>query len=107
MRQVNLRDQSPDSADAGQVEKLTGHLNARMEELTEDGLTVSCEVQNGVGRIRIRFPNQACGKALRRLERYGIMASEKENQILFTVTGRVSHEDMDYVQGAVMEILYG
>ena len=106
MRQVNLTGQPPSPGCAGQVEKLTGHLNARMEELMEDGLTVSHELQNGVGKIRIGFPHQESRKALRRLADFGIAAAEADHQVLFTVTDRISHEDLDYVQGAVMEILY-
>lgn len=107
MRQVNLADQPLIGTGSGQVEKLTGHLHARMEELIEDGLTVSCQVHKDAGRILISFPNQDSRKALRQLAAYGILAAEEENQILFIVTERVSHEDMDYVQGAVMEMLYG
>ena len=106
MRQVNLTGLPPVPAHVHQVEKLTGHLNARMEELIEDGLTVSHTLQNSVGRVMIRFPNEESGRARKRLADYGIASTVEENQVIFTVTALVSHEDLDYVQGAVMEILY-
>ncbi len=107
MRQINLTGLPLVPSDVNQVEKLTGHLNARMEELIEDGLTVSHRIQNGVGLVSISFPNMEGARAQQRLSDYGVAATEESNQVIFRVTGLVSHEDLDYVQGAVMEILYG
>lgn len=85
------------------VAKLTGHLNARMAELVEDGLTLSCQEN----RVAIAFPGLDSATACSKLAQFGIVAGAEGGQVVFTVTDRVSHEDLDYVQGAVMEILYG
>lgn len=85
------------------VDKLTGHLNARMAELVEDGLTLSCQEN----RVTVAFPGLDSATARAKLAQFGVAAGDEDGRVVFTVTDRVSHEDLDYVQGAVMEILYG
>lgn len=90
------------------IVRRTGHLNARMEELLSDGLFVEhgLDAAQGTGWVHIRFPRLESREAARRLwERYGIRSlTEQGDVVAFLVTGRASFEDMDYVQGAVVEL---
>jgi len=90
------------------IVRRTGHLNARMEELRPDGLYVEhgLDQTHKIGWVRIRFPWLESGEAARRLrEEYGIRSLPvEENAVTFLVTSRASFEDMDYVQGAVVEL---
>ena len=91
------------------VYRLTGHLNARMEELREDGLSVRCvrSERDDTGMVWIRFPGLTGKEAVRRLWRaYRIKTcpAEAEGEVPFRVTAGVTFEDMDYVQGAVMDL---
>lgn len=90
------------------IVRRTGHLNARMEELLADGLFVAhgLDAAQGTGWVHIRFPRLESGQAARRLrEEYGIRSLPVvEDVVAFLVTGRASFEDMDYVQGAVVEL---
>ena len=90
------------------IVRRTGHLNARMEELLPDGLLVAhgLDTAQGIGWVHIRFPRLESGEAARRLrEEYGIRSLPVEGDAVgFLVTGRASFEDMDYVQGAVVEL---
>ena len=90
------------------IVRRTGHLNARMEELLADGLFVEHGLDEirGTGWVHIRFPRLESGEAARRLlEEYGIRSLPVAgDSVTFLVTGRASFEDMDYVQGAVVEL---
>jgi len=90
------------------IVRRTGHLNARMEELLPDGLSVAhgLDPAQGTGWVHIHFPRLESREATRRLrEEYGIHSLPGQGDVVaFLVTGRASFEDMDYVQGAVVEL---
>jgi len=94
-----------------QITAIAGHLNARMRELVEDGLDVTEQIpaDAGYGVVRIRFPRVESGAAAQLLEaRYQIRSGPADGlgMLPFFVTDGVSFEDIDYVQGAVMDLLY-
>jgi len=108
MRSVCLRSESaPAPAGSGAaLKRLTGHLCARMRELEEIGLTVGGELSEGLVTIRF-FGRDNAGAAVwleeKRRIRTGYDAGT--DMILMQVTDAVTFEDLDYVQGAVMELL--
>ncbi len=91
---------------AGHIRRLTGHLLARMKELEEIGLTAAGNLSEG--RVSIRFSGRDNAEAADWLKRKrGIETAydQVENLIYMQVTGKITFEDIDYVQGAVTELL--
>ncbi len=111
MRTVDLRKDLPFMPFEGfaGIRQRTAHLAARMEELCEDGIVVEhglLEVE-GSGWVTVLLPQMAALGALNALADWGVKAqlTPQNDKLLFWVTGRVSFEDIDFLQGAVMEIM--
>ena len=96
------------SSARARVLQVRDHLRYRMEEFLQDGLKVSCgaDEETGAGIVRIQFPNCESGRAAALLKAHDIEAAEIAGWTVFYLTELHSFEDMDYVQGAVTEILY-
>jgi len=108
MRTVYLNRANDTSSSCGcdAVKRRTGHLLARMKELEEYGLTVAGQPAKGV--VTICFSKWDNGEACRLLEdKYRVLTEYDagENQIRMRVTAAVTFEDLDYVQGAVTQLL--
>lgn len=115
MRRVDLRErpvrEDLTAEERKRITAVAGHLNARMRELIEDGLDTSEQIPAGAGYgvVWIRFPRLESNAAASRLrDSYQILAgpADGEGMLPLFVTECVCFEDMDYVQGAVMELLY-
>lgn len=104
-------------------ERLTGHLIARLAEYEEDGLRVlgTREEKKQVGVVSVDFLGRDNAECAYRLERdYGIqtrcglhcaplthktLGTYPQGTVRFSVGPFTRFEDIDYVQGAVAEIL--
>ena len=109
MRRVpmGLCGQAVPPTEGERVLQVRNHLRYRMEEFLQDGLRVAFgEEETGAGFVKISFPNCESVRAVELLKAHGIEAAETEGWVAFYVTERLNFEDMDYVQGAVTEILY-
>lgn len=88
------------------IRRLAGHLFARMKELEEIGLTAEANLSEG--RISVRFSRRDNAQAadwLKQKRRIETEYNPETNLIGMQVTGAITFEDLDYVQGAVMELL--
>ncbi|MPM02029.1 hypothetical protein SDC9_48274 [bioreactor metagenome] len=99
------------SGDPGLIQKRTGHLIARMEELGETGLSVTGGMDPvlGIGRVAIKLPKPDAVTAV------GLLANQwhiridppaADGTLLLSVTISVSFEDIDYFQAAVMNLIW-
>jgi len=93
------------------VQKRTGHLIARMEELSESGLIVSGGIDpvSGVGRVGIKLPKPEAVTAVGLLaEKWHVTIDPPavDGILYLTVTTSVSFEDIDYFQAAVMDLIW-
>ena len=106
-------------------ERLTGHLIARLAEYEEDGLRVlgTKDEKKQVGVVSVDFLEKDNAECAYRLERdFGIqtrcglhcaplahktLGTYPQGTVRFSVGPFTSFEDIDYVQGAVAEILCG
>ena len=105
--------------------KLTGHLWARMMELEGDGLRVlgTDDPKRRAGLVSVDFLRADNGEMAFRLEQeYGIqtrcglhcapvahqtLGTFPQGAVRFSVGPFTTFEDIDYVQGAVYELLLG
>lgn len=112
MRTVDFsRHHQISSGDPGLVQKRTGHLIARMEELGEMGLSVTGGMDPllGIGRVGIKLPKPEAVTAVGLLaDKWHIRVDPPaaDGVLLLTVTISVSFEDIDYFQAAVMDLIW-
>lgn len=111
MRCVDLTRTAPalGEAEALRVQKLTGHLWARLMELEEDGLRVlsPTDPKAGSGEVRVQFPAGEGRTAVQRLgERYGVRCTAgAQGDVCFALGPDTTFEALDYVQDAVYRYL--
>lgn len=111
MRSVDLTRAVPACGpeEARRVQKLTGHLWARLMELEEDGLRVLSPAgpKEGAGVVLVQVPGGDGGGAVRRLrERYGVACTVYgQGTVRFALGPDTSFEELDYVQDAVYRLL--
>ena len=104
-------------------QKLTGHLIARLREMEPDGLRVlgPLDPEEQVGVVSVDFPGLDNAEAAFRLERefhiqcrcglhcaplaHKTLGTYPQGTVRFSVGPFASFEDIDYVQGAVAELL--
>ena len=95
------------TGDADLLRRLTGHLLARMQELEVLGMTAEGSLPDGL--VTIRFTRRDNAEAARWLEQERQVRAAYDvgtDAIRMQVTPKVTFEDLDYVQAAVMELLY-
>lgn len=102
--------------------KLTGHLMARMRELEPDGLQIPGprEAAQRAGQVSILFPGIGAIQATHRLKASGItveppirtcpssaggLAAAPDRLVRMSLGQESTFEEMDYVQGVVIEIM--
>ena len=91
MRRVDLARPGAPSGDRARVARLTRHLKARLEDS---------------GTVTARFPGQDTGGVLDRLERdWGVTVLQDGEDAVFRLAPSVRFEDLDYVWGALFEVL--
>ena len=91
MRRVDLARPGAPSGDRARVARLTRHLKARLE---------------ASGTVTARFPGQDTGGVLDRLERdWGVTVLQDGEDAVFRLAPSVRFEDLDYVWGALFEVL--
>ena len=111
MRRVELEHAAPVNGPeaAVRVQKLTGHLWARLMELEEDGLRVlsPTDPKAGRGEVRVQFPAGEGRTAVQRLgERYGVRCTAgAQDDVCFALGPDTTFEALDYVQDAVYRYL--
>lgn len=89
--------------------KLLRHLLGRMLELVEDGLSVDVPADPfdfHAPLVSVSFSGRDNKEMARRLkEEYHILVSCTDGALLLSPAPDVTFEDMDYVQGAVYQML--
>ena len=91
MRRVDLARPGAPSGDRARVARLTRHFKARLEDF---------------GPVTARFPGQDTGGVLDRLERdWGVTILQDGENAVFRLAPSVRFEDLDYVWGALFEVL--
>lgn len=106
MRSVCLKSGISDMHNGTTAQRLFRHLLARMKELEEMGLTAGGDASEDI--VKVRFTGRSNAEAaawLLRKRRIQTGYDPAADIISMQVTGGVSFEDLDYVQGAVMELL--
>lgn len=105
MRRVDLTRPGAPSGDRARVARLTRHLKARLEDFGPGGPQVT-GVDESAGTVTARFPGRSTGGVLDRLERdWGVAALQKGEDAVFRLSPSVRFEDLDYVWGALFEVL--
>lgn len=90
----------------GAPEKRAGHLLARMRELDGFGVAVRDDPETGETLVRFTARDNAQAAAwLEEKRRIAVTYDPAEDWLVMRATPWVSFEDIDYVQGAVMELL--
>ena len=83
-------------------DKLAGHLNARLAEYAEEGISSFPE---GPGAVTARFAGVEGHAAVRQLEESGVYALAEGERVRFLIGPETSFEDLDYVQAAAAGLL--
>ena len=105
MRQVDLTKTAGDNRDPARVARLTRHWKARLEDFGPGGPRVT-GVDEASGTVTARFPGQDTGGVLDRLERdWGVTVLQDGEDAVFRLAPSVRFEDLDYVWGALFEVL--
>lgn len=78
-------------------EKLAGHLNARLEEYREEG--ISSRV-SGHGAVTAVFAGRTGAEAAGELRRAGVFACPDGDGVRFVMGRETTFEELDYVQAA-------
>lgn len=105
MRRVDLARPGAPSGDRARVARLIRHLKARLEDFGPGGPQVM-GVDEASGTVTARFPGQDTGGVLDRLERdWGVTVLQDGEDAVFRLAPSVRFEDLDYVWGALFEVL--
>lgn len=105
MRQIDLTRAAGGDRDPARIARLTRHLKARLEDFGPGGPQVT-GVDESAGTVTARFPGRSTGGVLDRLERdWGVAALQKGEDAVFRLSPSVRFEDLDYVWGALFEVL--
>ena len=105
MRRVDLARPGAPSGDRARVARLTRHLKARLEDFGPGGPQV-VSADEETGAVTARFPGHDTAQVLQRLEKQcGVRAVQEGELALFRLTPQVRFEDLDYVWGALFEVL--
>lgn len=83
-------------------DKLAGHLNARLAEYGEEGISSRVD---SPGVVWASFPGLSGQEAADRLARAGVLACGDGEGVRFVMGGETSFEDLDYVQAAAAGLL--
>lgn len=111
MRKVDLKRAAPAGSpeEALRVQKLTGHLWARLMELEEDGLRVLSPAgpRQSPGQVSADAPGKDPALLARRLlEDWGVSCRlDSQGTLHFAIGPGASFEELDYVQDAVYKLL--
>lgn len=110
MRKVDLTRSTPPAtpAEALRVQKLTGHLWARLKELEEDGLRVLTPAApgEGAGLVQAALPTGDTAALVQALEaRWQVLCRLEAGAACFALSPDTTFEALDYVQDAVYKQL--
>ena len=78
-------------------DKLAGHLNARLEEYREEGISSRVE---DTGRVTAAFSGLTGEEAAGKLRCAGVYACPCGDGVRFVMGAETTFEDLDYVQSA-------
>ncbi len=105
MRSVWLDRPGGAAGDAARLARLTRHLRARLLDFDPGGPEVLW-ADEAAGAVAARFPGYDAGEVLSELERaYGVRAAREGEQAVFHLSPGTRFEDLDYLWGALNEIL--
>ena len=110
MRRVRLESAAPakGAAEVFHVQKLTGHLWARLMELEEDGLRVlfPTDPREGAGVVLADLPGGDTEALVRELrDRWQVLCRWENGAARFELGPDTTFEELDYVQDAVYRLL--
>lgn len=83
--------------------RLAGHLAARLREYQGEG--VQDVTLEGSGTVSARFDGLTGAQAVQALAHRQVFCREAGDRVVFAVGADTRFEDLDYVQGAVAELL--
>ena len=105
MRQVDLKHPRPAAGAEEQLARPTRHLDARLHDL-DVGWPEVISADQQTGAIRVRFPGRDVQTVLDTLEHNSHIYADREGDcVLFRLSPDIPFEDLDYVWGALFELM--